>query len=525
MSYIGRDPTTKGAGAVDASTQRMTLASDDPAVTALDGIYISVDGLETQTGAVNETAPASDTASSGLNGRLQRIAQRLTTLIGSTLATSVADGSNVTFGAKADAKSTATDTTAITAMSVWKQISASVQAIASSVAGTLTVGTHAVTQSGTWTVQPGNTANTTAWKVDASSVAVPVTDNSGSLTVDAPVATPVFVRLSDGSAAITTLAVSLASVPSHAVTNAGTFATQSAITAASGAIASGAVASGAFASGALASGSVASGAFASGSIAAGAVAAGATSFVKLEDVASADADAGVPAMAVRKATPANTSGTDGDYEMLQMSAGRVWTSSDITIGGTAVDGNSGSKSAQTIRVVLATDQPQLTNKLLVTPDANSAVNVAQMNGVATTMGNGVAGTGVQRVAIASDNTPFQAAASNETGTVFNGTTAITPKFATIAASSSGNNTIVAANATKKLRIVAVQIVASAAVNAKWQSGASGTDLTGLAYFATNGGYVLPYNPVGWFETASNTLLNLNLSGAVPVGGSITYLEV
>ena len=49
------------------------------------------------------------------------------------------------------------------------------------------VATHAVTQSGTWTVQPGNTANTTAWKVDASSVAVPVTDNAGSLTVDGTV--------------------------------------------------------------------------------------------------------------------------------------------------------------------------------------------------------------------------------------------------------------------------------------------------------------------------------------------------
>lgn len=34
-----------------------------------------------QVGAVGETAPASDTASSGLNGRLQRIAQRLTSLI------------------------------------------------------------------------------------------------------------------------------------------------------------------------------------------------------------------------------------------------------------------------------------------------------------------------------------------------------------------------------------------------------------------------------------------------------------
>lgn len=67
-----------------------------------------------------------------------------------------------------------------------------------------------------------------ALKVDASGVAVPITDNSGSLTVDAPVGTPAFVRLSDGAAAISTLPVSLASVPSHAVTNAGTFAVQAA---------------------------------------------------------------------------------------------------------------------------------------------------------------------------------------------------------------------------------------------------------------------------------------------------------
>lgn len=39
-------------------------------------------GQSTLYGAVGETAPASDTASSGLNGRMQRVAQRLTTLIG-----------------------------------------------------------------------------------------------------------------------------------------------------------------------------------------------------------------------------------------------------------------------------------------------------------------------------------------------------------------------------------------------------------------------------------------------------------
>ncbi len=45
-------------------------------------------------------------------------------------------------------------------------------------------------------------------KVDASGVAVPITDNSGSITVDAPPATPVAVRLSTGSAFIDTIPVS-----------------------------------------------------------------------------------------------------------------------------------------------------------------------------------------------------------------------------------------------------------------------------------------------------------------------------
>lgn len=42
--------------------------------------------------------------------------------------------------------------------------------------------TLAVTQSGTWTVQPGNTANTTAWKVDGSAVTQPI---SGTVTANA----------------------------------------------------------------------------------------------------------------------------------------------------------------------------------------------------------------------------------------------------------------------------------------------------------------------------------------------------
>lgn len=65
-------------------------------------------------------------------------------------------------------------------------------------------GGNSITVDGSVTVTQATATNL---KVDASGVAVPVTDNSGSLTVDAPVGTPAFVRLSDGAAAITALPV------------------------------------------------------------------------------------------------------------------------------------------------------------------------------------------------------------------------------------------------------------------------------------------------------------------------------
>lgn len=91
------------------------------------------------------------------------------------------DGSNVTIGAKADAKSTATDTTPITIMSVLKQISASIQAAASSLAGTLTVATHAVTQSGTWNVT--NVSGTVSLPTGASTAANQATEIASLATI------------------------------------------------------------------------------------------------------------------------------------------------------------------------------------------------------------------------------------------------------------------------------------------------------------------------------------------------------
>ena len=102
---------------------------------------------------------------------------------------------------------------------------------------------------------------------------------------------------------------------------------------------------------------------------------------------------------------------------------------------------------------------------------------------------------------------------------------LTPKFKKIDAASSGNNTIVAAVVGKKIRVIAADLVCVTAVTVAWQSGAGGTALSGTMSFGANGGYVLGYNPAGWFETAAQELLNMSLGGAVQVSGTITYIEV
>ena len=94
----------------------------------------------------------------------------------------------------------------------------------------------------------------------------------------------------------------------------------------------------------------------------------------------------------------------------------------------------------------------------------------------------------------------QTAASDETGTIYSGTTACTPKFAAITASSSGATTVVAAVAGKRIRVLRWSLSANGTVNAKWQSHVTPTDLTGLHYltqFAAAGG---AYCPVGIFQT-------------------------
>jgi len=100
------------------------------------------------------------------------------------------------------------------------------------------------------------------------------------------------------------------------------------------------------------------------------------------------------------------------------------------------------------------------------------------------------------------------------------------RFGVINNGSSGDQTLLAAQgAGVKIRVLAAFIVSAGTVNARFESGASGTALTGQMNLVANSGFVLPFNPGGWFETGDNVLLNLELSAAVNVDGAFTYVLV
>ena len=68
------------ATAANQTTGNASLGSIDTKLTDV-ATQTTLAQIDTDLGSLTETAPATDTASSGLNGRLQRIAQRLTSLI------------------------------------------------------------------------------------------------------------------------------------------------------------------------------------------------------------------------------------------------------------------------------------------------------------------------------------------------------------------------------------------------------------------------------------------------------------
>jgi len=229
------------------------------------------------------------------------------------------------------------------------------------------------------------------------------------------------------------------------------------------------------------------------------------------------------------AVPAPLSTTGGGTEATAL---RVTVATDST-GVLSVDDNGATLSVDWNGTQPVTGSGTATGALRVELPTNGTGTVG-LNTGSNAIGKLAANSGIDIGDVDVTSLPALAAGTNligrtsssdETSTVYNGTTALTPKFAMIDVASNGDNTILAAVTSKKIRVHQLLLVSAGITTVRFESGASGTALTGQMTLAANSGFTLPYSPLGWFETGSGVLLNLELSAAISVDGCFTYTEV
>jgi hypothetical protein len=158
---------------------------------------------------------------------------------------------------------------------------------------------------------------------------------------------------------------------------------------------------------------------------------------------------------------------------------------------------------------------------LVVDASGTTVPVSQTGAPWSVSQSGTWNVGVN----AGTNLIGQVSSSAETSTVYNGSSALTPLFANITPSASGDSTVIAAVASHIIRVLSLKVIANATNNVFFRSGTGGTQLDGTAYLAANGGYILPFSPIGWFQTASGAALVINLSAASNVGITVVYVTI
>lgn len=201
----------------------------------------------------------------------------------------------------------------------------------------------------------------------------------------------------------------------------------------------------------------------------------------------------------------------------------------VTLSGTNNLNNIAGTISLPTGAATAAKQPALGTAGSASTDVLSVQGITSMTPLLATLSgtNNIATvaavTAISNALPAGTNLLGRISASVETNTVYNGTTALTPKFAAIQLSATG--TVVAAVTSKKIRVLAYNFMANGSVNVKWQSHVTPTDLTGLKYLVVNTGLVAPFAPTGWFETVSGEALDLNLSASIAVGGELIYVEV
>lgn len=101
--------------------------------------------------------------------------------------------------------------------------------------------------------------------------------------------------------------------------------------------------------------------------------------------------------------------------------------------------------------------------------------------------------------------------------VYQGSTALAPQYAAINVSASG---VVAVVASGSVRVVVQALAFTNLTSGLVRFLTSNTALTGFMPIDARSGFVLPWNPMGWFRTATGEALNIELSGTSGAGGGM-----
>lgn len=90
-------------------------------------------------------------------------------------------------------------------------------------------------------------------------------------------------------------------------------------------------------------------------------------------------------------------------------------------------------------------------------------------------------------------------------------------------SASGVTALIAAAAGARYRVMSIAIIATIANAVTFRSAT--TDISATFPLGANGGFVLPFNEHGWFETAAGEALNINMGTATATGVQIQYIKL
>ncbi|HUT14518.1 MAG TPA: hypothetical protein VMY42_28790, partial [Thermoguttaceae bacterium] len=251
--------------------------------------------------------------------------------------------------------------------------------------------------------------------------------------------------------------------------------------------------------------------------------------------------AGVEATAVRVTLATDSTGVvsvdDGGGALTV--DGTVTANAGTNLNTSALALEAGGNLADIKTAVQLIDNPVSGNEMLIAGGATQTNDVkvtldSETVALAANSGVDIGDVDVTSIA-AGTNTIGGVIAQPSTSAAYDGTTSCTIKRASGLAAS-GTTAIVAAVVDKKIRVLALQLIATSATVTNVYLANADNNLLGDASnpiaLATDAdgdniaGLVMPWNPGGWFETdTANEALNLVLSAAQDVIYALTYIEV